>query len=1081
MQPQFAYPLLVNNVVTANRPHPFGGMANYIFTGSFQLPGSGLFTNSAINSSGISRSIIEQQGAVNMMSTASMIPKKVTNSLRRAKEQGGQTMPQLQTLTQPHAQNLPDHYRQQSQSSQHQQLNQPPNTASSSRYDNILEESTDDVIPLRNWIEKESSGDCKPDNVQKQRGMMLRRTAIAYGVIELIKGARTSSHSSTCDELQKASRIDNFLVRLSKGEKESRNDDNDDQHFVGKIKGVQMINPPSNLLFLTPFVSADEMCSGKDDDGLEHFIEVEIFPRPLANQAINTLEQLVKEKALIHSVGSLIHELYTEGNPILLLYEFQKGSGANPTDDSDSAEPPSKRIKEHPQQMAGASFHSLFPLSLRGNTESASANATEQKASHLPLLELGFSSSLSTLVSELLGCKCTLDAASKDLRLLLLDPDSFLVDRYFKPAPDGKVLPNTKLFHDTKRAKPVASKHQGSEIQSNSVSYILRLFMRAVSSQERPVVLFIDDLHWCDATSLEIVYDIVSDKKGSSCVYFLGCFRDNEIGSEHPIFQLIQNMNRNNVPVQLLGLSGVNRNELNCMTSDALCILPRHCKDLSDIVHSKTKGDPYFALEMLSALVDRGLLQFNFPKRRWTWNQADIMYLDDTSNVLHLLKGKMMSMPTQMQTALKICSCFGSGIDTRLVRCLSDSVEYSGLREELDRAVTVGFVEKAGECYKFVHDRVKEAAYDLIDEKDKERYHHQVGMVLLTSSSVDDSLVSIMIDQINHGVGELIQSEKDRVAIAELNYKAGVTAMTHSGFVKAFSYFETAKSLLPVNHWTSQYYFSIRLFLSFSNAAFACGYGDLADEALDAILREATCLEDKLDAYYFTNNLLFHRGQTKAAITKCTEVLSGLGETIPTKVDANELNDMLRKFYQQRVWFGFFGDSPAMQSFLSCRSVEIAIRVGFCKYTAVSINSVAALLCGMSKDISTGYRLGRISLSLLTRFNATNLIPIVYLGFYGLVAFNSEPVKKLMSRLPADLIDVVKLHQEEDMFGTKAKNICDIATTVLEQDIYNARNDANIFVKTATREFRRPSLSDARRDFIDVFGQDCYNRVIERE
>ena len=963
MQPQFAYPLLVNNVVTANRPHPFGGMANYIFTGSFQLPGSGLFTNSAINSSGISRSIIEQQGAVNMMSTASMIPKKVTNSLRRAKEQGGQTMPQLQTLTQPHAQNLPDHYRQQSQSSQHQQLNQPPNTASSSRYDNILEESTDDVIPLRNWIEKESSGDCKPDNVQKQRGMMLRRTAIAYGVIELIKGARTSSHSSTCDELQKASRIDNFLVRLSKGEKESRNDDNDDQHFVGKIKGVQMINPPSNLLFLTPFVSADEMCSGEDDDGLEHFIEVEIFPRPLANQAINTLEQLVKEKALIHSVGSLIHELYTEGNPILLLYEFQKGSGANPTDDSDSAEPPSKRIKEHPQQMAGASFHSLFPLSLRGNTESASANATEQKASHLPLLELGFSSSLSTLVSELLGCKCTLDAASKDLRLLLLDPDSFLVDRYFKPAPDGKVslrirknklygrdserslitstfcrvrtsgksealliggysgsgktrlvenilkyidgisclvsshksdessipaitqaldqlcasiknscsedeylrinsrlmeafgsdfsileqvLPNTKLFHDTKRAKPVASKHQGSEIQSNSVSYILRLFMRAVSSQERPVVLFIDDLHWCDATSLEIVYDIVSDKKGSSCVYFLGCFRDNEIGSEHPIFQLIQNMNRNNVPVQLLGLSGVNRNELNCMTSDALCILPRHCKDLSDIVHSKTKGDPYFALEMLSALVDRGLLQFNFPKRRWTWNQADIMYLDDTSNVLHLLKGKMMSMPTQMQTALKICSCFGSGIDTRLVRCLSDSVEYSGLREELDRAVTVGFVEKAGECYKFVHDRVKEAAYDLIDEKDKERYHHQVGMVLLTSSSVDDSLVSIMIDQINHGVGELIQSEKDRVAIAELNYKAGVTAMTHSGFVKAFSYFETAKSLLPVNHWTSQYYFSIRLFLSFSNAAFACGYGDLADEALDAILREATCLEDKL-------------------------------------------------------------------------------------------------------------------------------------------------------------------------------------------------------------------------------------------
>ncbi len=944
VQPQFSYPLLVNNVAAATRPyphpHPFGGMVNYNANlGSVQqLPGFFNSNSTITNSAGISRSIIEQQGAVNMMSTASMIPRKIKHSLK----------------TKP-AQNIPDSHRQQS-------------SQSTKDDDNILQESTDEeVIPLHSWIEKESVGDCQPDNVQKQRGMMLRRTAIAYGIIELVKGARTSSHSSTCGELKKAATIDNFLVRLSKNEKESKNDDSADQNFFGRIKGVRMINPPSNLLFLTPFVSADEESSKEDGESKGHFIEVEIFPRPLENQAINPLEQLAKEKALIHSVGSLIHKLYTEGNPILLLYEFQKGSGASPKDDSGSAEPPSKRIKEYPQQMAVGSYHSLFSLPLGGNTETASTGATEQKTSHLPLLELGFSSSLSTLVSELLDCKCTLGAASKDLHLLLLDPDSFLVDRYFKPSPDGKVslrirknklygrdserslitstfcrvrnsgrsealliggysgsgktrlvenilnyidgvsclvsshksdessipaitqaldqlcasiknscsedeylrinsrlveafgsdfsileqvLPNTKLFYDTdsKRAKPVAPKHQGSEIQSNSVSYILRLFMRAVSSTERPVVLFIDDLQWCDPTSLEIVYDIVSDKKVK--LYFLGCYRDNEIGSDHPISQLMQNMKMNDVPVKLLELGGVNRNELNCMTSDALCILPRHCKDLSDIIHSKTKGDPYFALEMLGALVDRGLLQFDFPKRRWTWNMQavhrDVMYLDVTSDVLHLLKSKMMSRPTQMQTALKICSCFGGGFDTRLVNCLSDSVEYSGLGDELDRALTEGFIEKVGGCYKFVHDRVKEAAYGLIDEKDKESFHHQVGMVLLASSSVDDSLVSTMIDQINHGAGELIQSEKDRVAIAELNYKAGVTAMTHSGFMKAFSYFETAKSLLPENHWTSQYYFSIRLFLSISNAAFACGYGDLVDDALDAILREAKCLEDKL-------------------------------------------------------------------------------------------------------------------------------------------------------------------------------------------------------------------------------------------
>ncbi len=973
--PQFAYPPpLVSSVA---RLHPFAGMANHnVSMGGVQMPG--YLNNSNIYSSGISRSIIEQQGAVNMMATASMIPKKI-QSLSRAKEQRDQAMPPDQTLTQPlsqakeqrsmptliqpHAQNLPRLHRQQSQS-QHQQVNnQSLKSESTSQESNARQESTstDEVIPLRDWVEKESGGDCQPDNVQKQRGMMLRRTTIAYGMIELIKGARTSSHSSTCDELQIACTLDNFLVRVSKSEQESKNAGNAD-HIVGKIKGVQMINPPSILLFHTSSVSAGEELSEVDGDAMGQFIEVEIFPRPLGNQAINPLEKLVKEKELIHSVGSLIHKLYTEGNPILLLYEFQKGSGASPIDDSGTTEPPMKRIKEGPQHMTGANHQSLLSLSHRENRESVFADAVDQKAGHLPLLELGFSSSTSSLVDELLDCKCTLDVASKDLHLILLDPDSFLVDRYFKPV-DGKVslrirkdklygrdserslitstfcrvktsgksealfiggysgsgktrlvenvlkyidgvschvvshksdessipaitqaldqlctsikkscsedefqrintrlveafgpdfsilekvLPNTKLFNDTKRAEPVAPKHQGSEIQSNSVSYILRLFMRAVSSHERPVLLFMDDLQWCDETSLEIVHDILSDKKDSSCVYFLGCFRDNEIGSDHPIYQLMGNMNMNSIPVQLLGLGGVNRNELNCMTSDALCILPRHCKDLSDIIHTKTKGDPYFALEMLGALVDRGLLQFNFAKRRWVWNQSNIMYLDVTSNVLHLLKSKMMSMPKQTQTALKVCSCFGSGVGTLLVRCLSGSSEYSSLRDELDRAVKEGFMEKVEECYKFVHDRVKEAAYGLIEEKDRNGYHHRVGMALLASSNVDDSLVSVMIDQINHGVGESIQSEKDRVAIAELNYKAGVMAMAHSGFVKAFSYFETAKLLLPENHWATHYYFSIRLFLSMSNAAFACGYGSMADEALDAILREGKCLEDKL-------------------------------------------------------------------------------------------------------------------------------------------------------------------------------------------------------------------------------------------
>ena len=89
--------------------------------------------------------------------------------------------------------------------------------------------------------------------------------------------------------------------------------------------------------------------------------------------------------------------------------------------------------------------------------------------------------------------------------------------------------------------------------------------------------------------------------------------------------------------------------------------------------------------------------------------------------------------------------------------------------------------------------------------------------------------------------------------------------------------------------------------------------------------------------------------------------------------------------------------------------------------------------------------------------------------------------EKLMSRLPAHVLDTVMLHTKVHHFGPQAAKVCDIATTVLDQDIYYARNDRNIVVKTATCDFHRPSLPDARADFIDVFGKACYDRVSESE
>src|SRR5258705_7098532 len=336
----------------------------------------------------------------------------------------------------------------------------------------------------------------------------------------------------------------------------------------------------------------------------------------------------------------------------------------------------------------------------------------------------------------------------------------------------------------------------------NRFRMVFRRFVGVFARPEHPLALFFDDLQWLDAATLELLEHLVTHSEVRHLLV-VGAYRDNEVGPAHPLMSTLEAIRTAGAPVHEVSLAPLNRDDVARLVTDALHCAPRRALPLAQLVHEKTGGNPFFAIQFFTGLADDGLLAFDPVAPAWQWDIGRIHAMSYTDNVVELMAAKLKRLPAPAQDALKDLACLGNAADVSTLALVHGSAEEA-IRTALWEAVLAGLVVHEESNFRFLHDRIQQAAYSLIPEEDRADVHLRIGRTMLASMSAD-VLAERLFDvanQLNRGAGRLID-RGEKVQVAMIDLRAGRKAKASSAYASACVHLTAGMSVLDESDWGS--------------------------------------------------------------------------------------------------------------------------------------------------------------------------------------------------------------------------------------------------------------------------------------
>ncbi|MEG4344828.1 ATP-binding sensor histidine kinase [Microcoleus sp. A003_D6] len=426
------------------------------------------------------------------------------------------------------------------------------------------------------------------------------------------------------------------------------------------------------------------------------------------------------------------------------------------------------------------------------------------------------------------------------------------------------VVPEVELIVGKQPAVPELAPAESQ----NRFNSVFQKFIGVFCSSEHPLVIFLDDLQWADSATLKLLEVMMTDAQ-TRYLFLIGAYRDNEVDPGHPLMislDLLQSKASviNNITLVPLAIEDICN--LICDTLHANTIT---VEQLAQLVIRKTSGNPFFVNQFLKTLYQEGLLTFIPPsqgsKPQWQWDIALIEAIGITDNVVELMVRKLRKLPTSTQQVLQLAACAGNTFDLHtlsLIHETSVAVAYQNLLPAIQEGLVlpISDLETTPEeiidapliilTFKFLHDRVQQAAYATIPEEHKKEVHLKIGQLLLKNTTEEEleEKVFNLVNHLNIGV-ELIDDLEQKVKLSNLNLIAGKKAKASTAYKTAATYFALGIKLLGIQAWENYYELTFTLYRERSECEYLAGNLEEAEELFKIALSNSKSAIDKAEIY----------------------------------------------------------------------------------------------------------------------------------------------------------------------------------------------------------------------------------------
>jgi predicted ATPase/class 3 adenylate cyclase/tRNA A-37 threonylcarbamoyl transferase component Bud32 len=537
-------------------------------------------------------------------------------------------------------------------------------------------------------------------------------------------------------------------------------------------------------------------------------------------------------------------------------------------------------------------------------------------------------------------------------------------------------------------------------------------FIKIITKNETPIVLFIDDAQWSSSTLLDLLKYLITTEELKNLMVIIG-YRDNEVLAGHPVLQFIDEVEEV-MNIKKINLKPLNKETVNEIVRDTLGYIKKNAEELTEIFYSKTEGNPFFLKEVLQELYTKKFILFSQTTGKWEYDSKTILELVNlSSNVVDFMVKKIQGFSERIQKVMNTAACIGNIFSHEDVADVLD-MDRNEIAKDLWRIVKEGMIlpvsgdyehshervrnekQKTNIIYRFQHDRIQQASYQLANDAENMKTHYRIGNSLYIKFAGRTEKYSLEIaSQLNKALG-LVIGEDERNKLMYLNYYAGENMLASSAYFASVEYFSVAKSLLPIDHWNSLYDFTFKLYISLSKALFSSTDFEKAESLMDALINNAKTFLERMSIINLKAVLYSTIGKRNISIPLAIKGLNEMGVSIsehPSKYSillaqwqikwylgnrkiSSLLNDpevtdpakvLIAEFLYLVTQDSMFIGNPPLLVLSNMKLVNLSIKYGNFRSTTIAYAMYAGAVLGPTED---SRQFAELAVGVLEKLNA---------------------------------------------------------------------------------------------------------------